>query len=138
MPPAHLRSAEHARDRPADRDRAGRRARSPTRRRRTDAAASLTPCGRWSSAREEDGRRRSRPRDATIAGSAGPRIGRDGTVYITTAAGTAPLSSSLFALEPKTLKLKGVGEPSPARASRSSPLVLHVKDKDVVAAAGKR
>ena len=48
--------------------------------------------------------------DATIAGAAGPSIGRDGTVYIATAAGTAAESSSVFALEPKTLKQKGAAK----------------------------
>jgi hypothetical protein len=73
--------------------------------------------------------------DATIAGAAGPSIGRDGTVYIATAAGTAAESSSVFALEPKTLKQKGAAKVSGADFS-SSPLVFTWKDKDAVLVTG--
>ena len=73
--------------------------------------------------------------DATIAGAAGPSIGRDGTVYIATAAGTAAESSSVFALEPKTLKQKGAAKVAGA-AFNSSPLVFTWKDKDAVLVAG--
>jgi hypothetical protein len=48
--------------------------------------------------------------DATIAGSAGPSIGRDGTVYIATAAGSDLQSSSVFPLEPKTLTQKAAAK----------------------------
>jgi hypothetical protein len=73
--------------------------------------------------------------DATIAGSAGPAIGRDGTLYVTTSDGAAPMANTLFALEPKTLKLKGSA--SVARASfNSSPVVVSWKDKDAVIVAG--
>jgi outer membrane protein assembly factor BamB len=72
---------------------------------------------------------------ATIAGAAGPSIGRDGTVYIATAAGTAAESSSVFALEPKTLKQKSAAKVSGADFS-SSPLVFTWKDKDAVLVAG--
>jgi hypothetical protein len=44
---------------------------------------------------------------AAIAGSAGPVIGRDGTLYVATTDGASPMSSAIVALEPKTLKLKG-------------------------------
>ena len=47
------------------------------------------------------------PKDAMIAGSAGPTLGHDGTVYITTAAGSSPMSNQLIALESKTLKAEG-------------------------------
>ncbi len=73
--------------------------------------------------------------EATIAGAAGPGIGPDGTVYIATAAGTAAESSSLFALEPKTLKQKGAAKIAGAAFS-SSPLVFTWKDKDAVLVAG--
>jgi outer membrane protein assembly factor BamB len=73
--------------------------------------------------------------DATIAGAAGPSIGHDGTVYIAAAAGTAAESSSLFALEPKTLKQKGAAKVAGASLS-SSPLVFTWKDKDAVLVAG--
>ncbi len=48
-----------------------------------------------------------RAKGATIAGNAGPAIGRDGTVYVATADGKSPMSNAIIALEPKTLKLKG-------------------------------
>ena len=73
---------------------------------------------------------------ATIVGSAGPTVGRDGTVYITTAPGTSPLSNSLIALEPVTLRQKAAAT-VPDAGFTSSPLVFQWKDKDVVAAAGK-
>ena len=50
-------------------------------------------------------------------------IGHDGTVYIATAAGAAAQSSTLFALEPKTLKQKGAAQGRRRRFS-SSPLVF--------------
>ena len=73
---------------------------------------------------------------ATIAGGAGPSLGRDGTVYITTTAGEATLSNALIALEPRTLKLKSSVAVAGADFT-SSPLVFQWKDKDVVLAAGK-
>jgi putative pyrroloquinoline-quinone-binding quinoprotein len=73
--------------------------------------------------------------DATIAGAAGPSIGQDGTIYVATAAGTAAESSSLFALEPKTLKQKGTAKLAGTGFS-SSPLVFTWKDKDAVLVAG--
>jgi outer membrane protein assembly factor BamB len=73
--------------------------------------------------------------DATIAGAAGPAIGHDGTVYIATAAGTAAESSSVFALEAKTLKQKGAAKVAGA-GFNWSPLVLTWKDKDAILAAG--
>jgi outer membrane protein assembly factor BamB len=73
---------------------------------------------------------------ATIAGSAGPSLGRDGTVYVATTAGQSALSSAIVALEPKTLKLKASVTVADADFA-SSPLVFQWKDKDVVLAAGK-
>jgi outer membrane protein assembly factor BamB len=73
--------------------------------------------------------------DATIAGAAGPSIGHDGTVYIATTSGTAAESSSLFALEPKTLKQKGAARIAGAGFS-SSPLVFTWQEKDAVLVAG--
>src|SRR5262245_47673602 len=46
------------------------------------------------------------PKDAMIAGSAGLTLGRDGTVYVTTAGGSSPMSNQVIALESKTLKQK--------------------------------
>jgi outer membrane protein assembly factor BamB len=73
---------------------------------------------------------------ATIAGTAGPSLGRDGTVYLTTTAGQSALSSALVALEPVTLKLKA-SSTIPDAEFTSSPLVFQWNDKDVIVAAGK-
>jgi outer membrane protein assembly factor BamB len=72
---------------------------------------------------------------ATIAGTAGPSIGRDGTVYVATAEGSAPQSSSLFALEPKTLKQKAAAK-VPGAGFSSSPVVFTWKEKDAILVAG--
>jgi len=73
---------------------------------------------------------------ATIAGTAGPTLGRDGTIYVATTDGTAPGSNTIVALEPKTLKQKAVFT-RPKADFATSPLVFDHKGKDVVAAAGK-
>jgi hypothetical protein len=73
--------------------------------------------------------------DATIAGTAGPSIGRDGTVYIATAAGTATESSSVFALEPKSLRQKAAARVAGVNFN-TSPLVLTWKEKDAVLVGG--
>jgi outer membrane protein assembly factor BamB len=75
------------------------------------------------------------PKEAMIAGSAGPALGRDGTVYITTTAGTSPMSHQVIALESKTLKPKSSGTVAGANFN-SSPLVFAHKDKDIIAATG--
>jgi outer membrane protein assembly factor BamB len=72
---------------------------------------------------------------ATIAGTAGPTLGRDGTVYVATTDGSAPLSNSVIALEPKTLKLKASVAVTKATFS-SSPLVFQWKDREAVVVAG--
>jgi len=72
---------------------------------------------------------------ATIAGTAGPALGRDGTVYVTTTEGSAALSNSLIALEPRTLKVK-TSVSVPKADFGSSPLVFPWKNGDAVAAAG--
>ena len=71
---------------------------------------------------------------ATIAGAAGPTLGRDGTVYVATTAGSSPMSNAVIALEPKTLKLKG-SVTVPKADFSSSPLIVQWKDKDAVVAA---
>ncbi|MEO7275029.1 MAG: PQQ-binding-like beta-propeller repeat protein [Vicinamibacterales bacterium] len=78
------------------------------------------------------------PKGATIAGTGGPAFGRDGTVYIATTGGKAPLASSLIALEARTLKLKGSAV-APGVNVSSSPLVVPAGDKDLIvtAAGGK-
>jgi outer membrane protein assembly factor BamB len=73
---------------------------------------------------------------ATITGTAGPALGRDGTVYVATTDGSAPLSNSVVALEPKTLKLKA-SVAVPKADFDSSPLVFPWKERDAVAAAGR-
>jgi hypothetical protein len=72
---------------------------------------------------------------ATIAGTAGPALGRDGTVYVATTDGTAAMSNSIVALEARTLKRTSSATVAKADFS-SSPLVLQWKDRDVVAVAG--
>ena len=72
---------------------------------------------------------------ATIAGSAGPTLGRDGTVYVATTDGKSEMSNALLALEPRTLKLKASAMVPNAKFN-SSPLAFQWKEKDVVAAAG--
>jgi outer membrane protein assembly factor BamB len=72
---------------------------------------------------------------ATIAGSAAPTLGRDGTVYVATKNGPAPLSNALVALEPRTLKPKSSATVAKADFN-SSPLVFPWKDGDGVAVAG--
>jgi outer membrane protein assembly factor BamB len=72
---------------------------------------------------------------ATIAGTAGPTLGRDGTVYVATTDGTASMSNSIVALEPRTLMRKSSASVGKADFN-SSPLVLQWKDRDAVAIAG--
>jgi hypothetical protein len=74
-------------------------------------------------------------KDANIAGSAGFTVGRDGTVYLTTTAGSSSMSNQLIALESKTLKQKASASVAGANFN-SSPLVFALKDKDIIAAAG--
>jgi outer membrane protein assembly factor BamB len=75
------------------------------------------------------------PKDAKIAGSGGVTLGRDGTVYITTAGGNSPMSNQLIALQSKTLKQQAAATVAGADFN-SSPLVFSQKEKDVVAATG--
>jgi outer membrane protein assembly factor BamB len=72
---------------------------------------------------------------ATIAGTAGPALGRDGTVYVSTTDGSAALSNSVIALEPRALKLKA-SVAVPKADFSSSPLVFQWKETDAVVAAG--
>jgi hypothetical protein len=66
---------------------------------------------------------------ANVAGSAGPTIGTDGTIYVATA-------DSVVALEPKTLKPRDYFTEPKADFS-TSPLVFQHRGKDLIAAAGK-
>ena len=68
-----------------------------------------------------------KPDSGVIAGSEGPAVGPDGTLYVATSAG------ELAAIEPKTLKVKSVykaGQPFV-----SSPVIFEMKDKAMIAAA---
>ena len=71
-----------------------------------------------------------RPSSGAIAGSAGPAFGPDGTVYVTTTAG------SLVALEPKTLNVMNTSSTAEVQFS-SSPVVFGFHGRDLVAAAAK-
>ncbi len=75
------------------------------------------------------------PKDVKIAGSGGVTLGRDGTVYVTTAGGSSPMSNQLIALESKTLKQKAAASVAGANFN-SSPLVFSQNEKDVIAALG--
>jgi outer membrane protein assembly factor BamB len=72
---------------------------------------------------------------AIIAGTAGPALGRDGSVYIVTTDGESPLSSTVVALEPKTLTLKGTVT-VPRANFAASPLVFQSSGQDILVAAG--
>jgi outer membrane protein assembly factor BamB len=72
---------------------------------------------------------------AVIVGSDGPALGRDGTVYIATAAGTDAAANTLFSLAPKTLTVKARIRITNAGFT-SSPLVFPWKGKDTVLVAG--
>ena len=64
-----------------------------------------------------------------VAGSMGPAIGPDGTVYVVTEGG------ELVALEPKTLKMKDAYKS--AQGFTSSPVIFKYKDKTLIAALSK-
>jgi hypothetical protein len=73
----------------------------------------------------------------TVAGTAGPAIGKDGTVYVATGdgdAGPSSYSNSVVALEAKTLKVKGQFTPGNS-GFVSSPVVINFNGKDLIAAA---
>lgn len=65
--------------------------------------------------------------DGKVAGMAGPSLGPDGTVYVSTANG------DLVALEPKTLKVKEVYQAK--QELTTSPVLFQYKDKTIAAAA---
>src|SRR5215467_13125987 len=74
-----------------------------------------------------------------IAGTAGPTVGNDGTVFVATsdAAGSgSDYENAVVALEPKTLKVKDYFTQDKADFS-ASPLVFQYQGKDLIAAAGK-
>jgi hypothetical protein len=74
-----------------------------------------------------------------IAGSAGPSIGSDGTIYVAigdSSGASSPYANSIVSLEPKTLKQRDYFTQPKADFS-SSPLVFQHKGKDVIVAAGR-
>jgi outer membrane protein assembly factor BamB len=75
------------------------------------------------------------PEGALIAGHEGAALGRDGVVYVATREGASPMSSSVIALEPKTLKVRARAR-VPNAAFSSTPLVFQAAGKDVIAIAG--
>lgn len=71
----------------------------------------------------------------SVAGTAGPALGTDGTLYAATADGDyspSAFSDSLVALQPKTLKLKDYFTPGKS-AFVSSPVVFDAGGKDWIA-----
>jgi outer membrane protein assembly factor BamB len=72
-----------------------------------------------------------------IAGSSGPTLGTDGTIYVAIGdASGATYANSVAALEPKTLKLHDYFTQLKADFS-ASPLVFQHKGKDLIVVAGK-
>lgn len=68
----------------------------------------------------------------SIVGSAGPTLGTEGTIYAAVGAGTGGYSSSVVALEPRTLKLKD-WLTVPNADFNASPSVFQYKDRDLIA-----
>src|SRR5436309_698930 len=64
-----------------------------------------------------------------VAGTTGPAVGPDGTVYVSTAAG------DMVALEPKTLKVKEAYQAK--QELTTAPVLFQYKDKTLAAAAAK-
>ena len=78
----------------------------------------------------------------SLAGLTGPAIGQDGTAYVVTGSGPAvpPVyANSVVALTAKDLKVKDWYTPSASsKALNASPVVLTYKEKELIAAPGKR
>jgi PQQ-like domain len=73
-----------------------------------------------------------------VAGTAGPTIGTDGTIFVAVgdgATGPSTYSNSIVALEPKTLKLKD-SFTQPGADFNASPVIFRYKDKDLMAVSG--
>ena len=72
-----------------------------------------------------------------VAGSTGPVVGSDGTIYVATDGTTSSTyANSVVALEPKTLKVRDYFTQAQADFT-ASPLVFQYKAKDLIAAAAK-
>jgi hypothetical protein len=75
----------------------------------------------------------------TVAGTVGPAIGKDGTLYVATGdgdSGPSSYSNSVVALEAKTLKVRDVFSPGNS-GFVSSPVVMNVNGKDLIAVANR-
>ncbi len=73
---------------------------------------------------------------AKIIGSEGAAIGPDGTLYVATAAGDSTYSSSVIALDPKTLKPKDWYTAAGAEFT-STPVIFQYRNKVLAAAVSK-
>ncbi|HJZ76199.1 MAG TPA: hypothetical protein VKE51_30900 [Vicinamibacterales bacterium] len=73
---------------------------------------------------------------ATIAGTSGVALGRDGTVYAATTDGPTAMSNAVFALEPATLRPKASFAVAKADF-QSSPLLFQWKGRDALIVAGR-
>jgi hypothetical protein len=74
----------------------------------------------------------------SVAGSAGPAFGPDGTLFVAVgngALGPGSYSNSVVALEPRTLKVKDAFT-QPGADFSSSPVVFRHKDKDLLVVSG--
>ena len=79
-----------------------------------------------------------RTNGGNVAGTAGPTLGTDGTIFAAVgdgAAGSGAYSNSIVALEPKTLKLKDAFTQAGADFN-TSPVIFRHKDKDLMAVSG--
>lgn len=72
---------------------------------------------------------------ASIAGTAAPTVGTDGTIYVATGAGPSPVANAIVSLESKSLTQKDWF--SAAAPFISHPVVFQYKGKDLVVAANK-
>jgi len=72
-----------------------------------------------------------------IAGSAGPTLGTDGTIYVAIGNASGALyANAIISLEPKTLQLRDYFT-QPKADFAASPLIFQHKGKDLIVAAGK-
>ena len=99
--------------------------------------AVLEGCGASSGvwALDLDGKQVTNWTEAGLAGSAGAAVGPDETLYVATAANASNYSSSVVALDSKTLKPKDWYKAR--QAFTSSPVIFQYKNKVLLAAATK-
>jgi outer membrane protein assembly factor BamB len=72
---------------------------------------------------------------ATIAGTAPPAFGTDGTLYVATGAGKSEVANAVVSLDPKTLTQKDWF--ATTTPFTSNPVVFQYKGKDLIVAANK-